>query len=223
MKRAVAVLVASLALGGVVGATTQAADGGFRRIIYVRNLDPKISNRVLVNDLAAFQTAVSTDFAPKWGTDAKFVFIGKKPAPPGAWSIELGSGADALCMCLGYHDRTDKGVPIAYVFDSPDWTVTFTHEVFEMLADPYANRAVEADGTIYWLETADPVEGDKFAYTRAGADGKPVTISDFVFESWFIPGAPGPYDFTHHVTRPLQILAEGYMGIWQDGAWVTIP
>jgi hypothetical protein len=74
----------------------------------------------------------------------------------------------------------------------------------------------------YALETADPVEGDRFAYVRQSASGAAVHISDFVTPAWFRRGARGPWDFARKTKRPLQILEDGYQLWFHDGGWDSI-
>jgi hypothetical protein len=69
-------------------------------------------------------------------------------------------------------NRADTGVP---------WTVAASHELFEMIEDPFLDRTTMAsDGTgDLWLdEVADPVE-DYRMWVRG------VPLSDFVYPAWF--------------------------------------
>jgi hypothetical protein len=66
---------------------------------------------------------------------------------------------------------TSTGGPLGKVFakldldNSCSWTVTLSHELLEMLADPWINRcAVGSDNKIYALEVCDAVESDDLGY-----------------------------------------------------------
>lgn len=178
-----------------------------------------LSDERILDALPAFQRAVSDDFARVWNADATLVFTEQTPFR--GWEIEIVDNPGCW-FCAGYHDVRD-GVPYSEVgaYGDTDWAwqVTFTHELFELLADPYINRGVLVGKKWYALEVADPVEADNLAYPRPGLSGTDVWISDFVTENWFRRGSVGPYDFAGHVTRPLQVLPGGYQLIWRNGAW----
>jgi hypothetical protein len=71
-------------------------------------------------------------------------------------------------------------------------------------------------------EVADPVEDDSLGYTRPGADGKPVLLSDFITTKWFDTGTAGPYDFLNHVQYAHQVLSGGYAQWWDGTTWVEV-
>jgi hypothetical protein len=101
------------------------------------------------------------------------------------------------------------------------WQGVLTHELFELLADPYVNRLVL--GPRLWLvEVADPVESDAFNYPRTAADGSLVPISDFVTPAWYSKSARGPFDFRRHVKKRGQVLVDGYASYWTGFRWEQI-
>ena len=62
---------------------------------------------------------------------------------------------------LGYHEMSSRGTPLGKVFAGLDmrlgtsWTVTLSHELLEMLADPWINWCAQSrEGKIYALEVA---------------------------------------------------------------------
>lgn len=195
--------------------------------VYVQNKSAAVTSAELVDAMPAFQAAVSEDFAPVWGTDCKLI-LGYPPK--GAMRIVLTDNVD-VWGALGYH-WVFTGAPTSKVFpqmsedNGVSWQLVFTHELFEMLADPWVNRASLSKRTAlmpprWWLvEVADPVEDTAFTYTKPGISGTPVEISDFITPAWY-GGAP-PYDFTGHVIRPLQILDGGYANYWMNGRWNNI-
>lgn len=206
---ALALITAEQALGATPAQT-----------LYVRNLSSLPDTQVL-DALPAFQAAVDEDFAPAWNARVELVFIGRDLAPVDGWRIVL-VDIPVCLFCAGFH-HAPRGVPRAEVGtldENPQaWQVTFTHELFELLADPLINRGVLVRKTWYALEVCDPVEDISFAYERPSASGEPILISDFVLENWFRPHSRGPYDFTRHATLPLQILEGGYQLIWDENAW----
>jgi hypothetical protein len=124
---------------------------------------------------------------------------------------------------LGYHDLTDDGMPLGKVFAGTDlkfgseWTVTASHELLEMLADPNINLTVfiqrdDSSGRLYAYEVCDACEADALGYKINN-----VLVSDFVFPSWFedfrVPNST-QFDFGSHLTKPLELAGGGYIGIF---------
>jgi hypothetical protein len=201
-------LAAALALVLVVCAAAARAQP-----IYVTN-NSELPETELLAALPAIQAAADQDFAPAWNVSVTLVYAAP---PPGAWTIELVDSPDCW-FCAAFHDVL-AGAPRAQVGLGDAWTINFTHELWEMLADPWINRGMLVStrpGLRRWwaLEVADPVEADALAYTRDG-----IQISDFVTEAWFRRGSRGPWDFAGHTKRPLQVLPAGYQLVWNGHAW----
>jgi len=123
----------------------------------------------------------------------------------------------ALC----YHDLTSDGLPLGKVFAASDlkagtsWTVTASHELLEMLADPNINLTVfvqdaNTTGTLYAYEVCDACEDDSVGYQIDN-----ILLSDFVYPAWFedfrTTGST-QFDRTNQIQNPLQLLPDGYIG-----------
>jgi hypothetical protein len=188
-------------------------------IIAIKNLSTVITDHDVEKALPAFQKQVSRDFAASdWGIDAKLQLVHKgSKTPAGAWLLGIFDNADQA-GALGYHDLTRGGLPLGKVFakttlnDGGKWTVTFSHELLEMLADPNINLCAldEEAGRLYAYEVCDAVEADDLGYDIDG-----VTVSDFVLPGWFEPmhvGKNEKFAFKSKVTAPFQILPGGYIG-----------
>lgn len=222
--------VVLLALFAVLGIYAATADAGGRPTIYVWNNSNVIRDATLIDAIPVWQRAIDEDFAPEWNADAQLVFSGNGPdaePPADHWYIEVTDRSD-YWGALAYHGIMGPA-PYARIFAADaiefgfNWEVSFTHELWEMLADPYINRTIQVrEGVFYYLEVADPVEADRYAYWRLSATGVPVAISDFVFEAWYRPHVPGPYDFAGHVKKPFQVLKGGYQAIFIDGRWTVV-
>lgn len=215
-------------LAGTFAALVLVAAASARPTIYVWNSSTVVSDEILQDCLPVWQRAIDEDFAPAWNAPADLVFSEEEP-PTGEWQIEVTDNAD-VWGALAYHGVYEPA-PFARVFVQTaveygfNWEVSLTHELWEMLADPYINRTIMVrPGVFYALEVADPVEDDSLAYWRLSPAGRPVAISDFVYESWFRPVfGVKPYDFAGYVTRPLQVLKGGYIPVWRGrGKWTTI-
>jgi len=170
------------------------------------------------------QTQVHDHFAPAWGIDADLTFIpkGQNPAPGSWWLVILDNSDQA--GALGYHDYTTDGLPIGKVFAGTDmqygsqWTVTTSHELLEMLADPDINLTAAATDPnqpnptqFYAYEVADACEADQFGYNI-----NTTPVSDFVFPAWFESfrqAGSTQFDYQKQIRQPFQLLAGGYIGV----------
>lgn len=190
----------------------------------------------------ALQVQVSRDVYPVWGVNAQLHFIPRGGTPdPNHWHLVLLDNSDQA-GALGYHDFTANGLPLGKAFvgddikDGVSWTVTISHELLEMLIDPYIdatvfNQSGTATGVLYAYEICDACEADNFGYiimvpTNTTPAWFHILVSDFVFPGWFIPGTTGKVDFMGVLGGALQLGAGGYIGAFQvpnDGSgWSQI-
>jgi hypothetical protein len=197
--------------------------------LYIRNLDQEdISDRTILRDIPAWERAVNVDFASYWHTaHFKLVFIGRKPAPTGSMSavfVKKGPVRGALA----YH-TVGGNAPAITVYAGTgkyygyDNSVSFTHELFELAADPvtsYLNIGYPSDyvwlehqdgslkqtysSAIAWFnEVCDPVEADSYLIGKT-------RISDFITPAWFSDGVGQRFDFLGLTQQPLWIRPGGY-------------
>ena len=96
----------------------------------------------------ALQQQVNDDFRSPWGIDADLTFIPSGATPPaGTWWLVILDDSDQA-GALGYHDLTPDALPMGKVFAGTDlklgytWSITASHELLEMLADPNINLTV---------------------------------------------------------------------------------
>jgi len=177
----------------------------------------------------ALQQQVTNDFRPIWGTDAELKMIPQGTQPPtGTWWLVILDDSDQA-GALGYHDLTPDGLPIGKIFAGSDlkagtsWSVTASHELLEMLADPNINLTVfvqnaDTTGTLYAYEVCDACEDDSLGYQING-----ILMSDFVYPAWFesfrTQGST-QFDRMNKMQNPLQLLPGGYIGVFSvaDGS-----
>ena len=175
---------------------------------------------------AAMQKQVVRDFGPIWSVQATVdAFEALEDLPLGYWSIVIRDdiGFDAA----GIHLDND-GQPFALVSSSADrdiWALTTSHEILEMLADPFGNRLVAGDSpkpgqgrVAFLVEVCDPSESAQFGYSVNG-----ILVSDFYTPNYFDPvvNSATRYSFTNAIQRPRQVLRGGYLS-WEDptsGEW----
>ena len=161
--------------------------------------------------------------------------------PSGAWQYEVDYPYDPYTYTTGVaepgHDFTvangcANGLPCGwggYVDGRTGWVHTASHEILEMLANPYFTqfhrssgpRLLPADGN-YQQEICDPCQVPDPADSIDGT-----VVSDFVLPSYFDvqndTGSAGAFSFFKHVTRPLTPAAGGQQEYQTDcGEWHMI-
>ena len=187
-------------------------------------IDPSLVHAASI----ALNVQVTRDLPQFWPVTSTVTYLpDHNKIPPGIWPIQLvkslppGEG--------GFHADKHKQ-PYSKVIatkSDPSWTVDASHEILEMLVDPYGNRmqssvAIEVvkgkiqDGTGqfgYLVEACDPCEDNSYAYTING-----VAVSDFITPHFYDPlVTPGTrYSFTGAIKAPRQILPGGYI------SWVNV-
>jgi hypothetical protein len=169
---------------------------------------------------AALQKQATRDLAPIWDVSATvdaFEKLGQVPV--GTWPIIIGGKVPPGAG--GFH-TDDNGQPMAVVRASSDINVlcqTCSHEMVEMLVDPFGSRFVAGDSPMpdqgrvnFLVEACDPSEGAKFGYTVNN-----LLVSDFYTPHYFDPvqSTGVRYSFTGAITEPRQVLQGGYLS-WQE-------
>ena len=187
--------------------------------IAVMNASTVLTDAQVQAIIPALQIQVNRDFAPAWGQDANLAFFAQGAAPSGSWWLSAFDNSDQA-GALGYHDLTTEGLPLGKFFAGTDiqggtqWTVTASHELLEMLADPDVNLCGYSqdsnNNTIFYAyEVCDACEGDQFGYSINAT-----LVSDFVYPAWFEsfhqPGST-QFDYQNKVQKPFQLLAGGYI------------
>ena len=186
------------------------------------------------------QKQVTRDFTPLWGIRANVnafenlsdvpndyhpvVLFGDPEELLGQLEFEIGNVNTARMVeqfqtgrIVGIHANAFTRQPFALIQAAGDWSVVVSHEVLEMLADPYGNRLIAARHPIdpdervkYLIEICDPCQ--TVGYTVNGWK-----MSDFYTPRYFDPVANSAafYSFTGAIDHPLHILRGGYVS-WID-------
>jgi hypothetical protein len=163
---------------------------------------------------AALQKQVLRDFGPIWGIQADVsAFPRLEDVPLDYWPViimdDIGSDSAA-----GYH-QDENGQPYSLVKYSSDWTLTASHEVLEMLGDPFGRRMIAGQspkagqGRVQFLvEVCDPSEAFKYAYRV-----NEIVVSDFYTPHYFDAAGSGGarYSFTNAIKKPRDVLPGGYL------------
>jgi hypothetical protein len=186
-----------------------------RHVVLLNESTKKISTAELTRAAQALQVQVDRDFGPVWGLRAQITALRKGGSiPPKSWPIRI---VNKPVGGLGIH--LDKGgKPYAQVKDTADWSVTASHELLEMLADPLGHRFISARDidpnsnghrVMYLLEVGDPCE--MFAYTIGD-----IAVSDFILPDYYDPSSrAGEVDFMGRLAGPLDVPLGGYIS-WID-------
>lgn len=196
--------------------------------IAVINESTAVSDSDVQDLIQALQSQVDTDFAPIWHVGCTLVYQAKgQPTQPGVWQLIILDNSDQA-GALGYHETTATGDPLGKVFAGEDlkygtsWTVTASHELLEMLGDPWINLTAQIDDqTLYGYEVCDACEDDSFGYNvTLKSNGKVIKVSDFVTPEWFQPAMSTnfPFDLKGHCQKPLEILQNGYISVLKLGS-----
>jgi hypothetical protein len=190
--------------------------------IAVLNKSTVLTDAVVAAAVPDFALQLSRDFLPAWGLTASVDFFAEgQEIPAAAWQVLVLDDSDQA-GALGYHDLTASGQPQGKVFAKTDldnslsWTVTMSHELLEMVADPDLVLCAQVgDKSFASVEVCDPCEADCYGYLINAT-----IVSDFILPSWYQPNATGPFDFAHHHDAPLTLLPGGYVSIWTpEGNW----
>jgi hypothetical protein len=179
-----------------------------------------VSSATVMQISAALQKQATRDLSPIWEVSATvdaFEQLGQVPV--GTWPIIIGGKVPPGAG--GYH-TDDNGQPLSLVRASDDIDVlcqTCSHEMIEMLVDPFGSRFVPGDSPMpdqgrvnFLLEPCDPSEAAQFGYTINN-----LLVSDFYTPNYFDPvqSAGVRYSFTGKITEPRQVLQGGYLS-WQE-------
>jgi hypothetical protein len=193
-------------------------------VVAITNESSVLADDEIKAVLPALQRQVDLDVYGYWGVTCTLQFWPKTDAMvEGWWQIVIVDDPDQA-GALGYHEMTIHGGPLGKVFAKLDivnglsWTVTLSHELLEMLVDPWINYCAQgSDGKIYALEICDPVEADGYGYLIDG-----VQVSDFLTPAWFEPTWNDRYDFKNRTSHPLEIMKDGYISVLGSTGWEQI-
>lgn len=189
--------------------------------IAVINSSTVLTDQQVQAAVPVLQKQVHEHFAPAWGIDADLTFVASGSQPPaGMWWLTILNDSDQA-GALGYHELTNDGLPLGKVFANTDiqsgtaWTLTSSHELLEMLADPDINLTTFVQdtanaGTLYAYEACDACEDASLGYQIDN-----VQVSDFVYPAWFESFRQANstrFDYQNQIRKPFQLLPGGYIG-----------
>ncbi|MFB7462426.1 hypothetical protein ACFCZ1_02770 [Streptomyces sp. NPDC056224] len=176
----------------------------------------QISPSQLTRVAAALQKQATRDFGPIWEVNATVdAFDRLEDVPVGYWPLIV---VDDVPGAAGFH-TDENGQPFSLIEFGASWSLTASHEMLEMCADPFGRRLVSGksphpdQGVVEFLvEVSDPSEAEEFGYTING-----LLVSDFFTPRFYDPVAVegARYSFGGHIKEPRQVLRGGYIS-WRE-------
>ena len=168
-------------------------------ISVVNHTNGRLSDEKVQEGVRAVNRQIAFDFEPHWHLSAELRLegsVGKRPDTRklpelrGDAIIYLWDEVD-VDDALGYHEANAAGIPFGFVFtelvkelDEP-WTVTFSHEALELIADPEVNLLVAGPHpanprkeVFHWYEMCDAVQDEKYRIDGAW-------VSNFLLPLYF--------------------------------------
>jgi hypothetical protein len=187
-----------------------------RRLAVVNQSSKNITLAEVTAVAAALQIQLDRDFEPAWGVHATVAaFDRNEKIPPSYWPMRI---VDQPVGGLGIHlDRNHQ--PYAEIMATRDWSVTASHEMLEMLVDPFGNKFISAPDidpaadqhlVHYLVEVGDPCE--VYSYDVQG-----IALSDFITQEYYDVHAPvgTSFDFLGRLTKALEVPGGCYIS-WID-------
>ena len=199
-------------------------------LIAVVNQSTKISDADVNTMCQGIQIQLDLNFLPAWGLKSctiKF-YKDQKSVPGYAWLFTIIDSNAQVQDALGWHEE-DNGRVTAFIACDPilenhgvvlfdptqpqnvSVSSVLSHECLEAIIDRSANGYVDNGTTSWALEVADPVEGCSYMIS---VNGVSVSVSNFVFPSFFNPEATSPinapFDFCLRLNKPFSLDKGGY-------------
>jgi hypothetical protein len=200
-------------------------------ISVINQTNGEISDPDLLAAIRAINQQIAYDFAPYWNMPGTLRLEGtlmKQPRANAAAAVMRGdavlyissetAGADNT---EGFHDRNFRGIPYGVVYSKiseqtgDPWSVTFSHEALELIADPQGNNYVMGPAphdrrkqVFYWFEMCDAVSSQTYKIGE-------VALQNFLLPAYFEPPVPGARtNFLGTDLEPFGIASESYLGYY---------
>lgn len=165
--------------------------------ISVINFSNNLNDQDVQEAIRAINRQVLEDFMPIWGSGRICRLHASKYGPSDEETLSkdpmMGESViylvdqATLAGALGYHSLNSEGRPFGFVYTEflEDWTVTFSHEVLELIVDPIASILVPGPDprnlnnlVLHTYEVCDAVERTSYLI-----DG--IRLSNFVTPQYF--------------------------------------
>jgi len=209
------------------------------RISVINLTNGLLSDFEVITAIRAVNRQIKEDFEPYWNIGGTLRLEGASTNEPDADNpLDLQGEAimyiwdkSDIPNALGYHEANYRGIPYGFVFMDiatdigENWTVTFSHEVLELIGDRQANSLIRGPHpndrrrkVYHWHEMCDAVQDESYKI-----DG--VAVSNFVLPLYFTESEElgsrndflgtkytSPKDNTQNSLRSFGINPGGYIG-----------
>ena len=199
-------------------------------ISVINQTNGEISDPDLLTAIRAINQQIEYDFTPFWSMPATLRLEGTLVKESRAAAAAVVMRGDAVLYVSssmgkddpeGFHDRNFRGIPYGVVYTrmsekaGDPWSVTFSHEALELIADPQANNYVRGPSphdplkkVFYWFEMCDPVSSQTY---KIGD----VALQNFLLPAYFEPPVPGARtNFLGGELPPFGIAEASYVGYY---------
>lgn len=205
-------------------------------LISILNESTMATNAEVQLMVSALQVQFNLHAAPAWNQKPPIVqfYTDKTKVPNYAWVISILDNHD-VANALGYHDVNADQVD-GFVFCQPvlsnggvvlydatnpqnvSISSVLSHEALECFIDRGANGFADNGNISYAFEVCDPVQGNSYAIKVNGSN---ISMSDFIFPSWFFPGAKSPdnmpFNYMKTLKTPFTLDKGGYAIVRKAG------
>jgi GH24 family phage-related lysozyme (muramidase) len=186
------------------------------------NESSRLSDQEISTHIAAVQEQMDRDVGPRWNFQVKLNQIPKgAPRPTDQWwMVYLDNTDDATA--LGYHDLTPPPdrLPMGKVFvettlqDQQTVSRVLSHEVAEILVDPWMQRMVSVGSRQYLVEVGDPLSMDSQGYFVNGILVSGIALPGYFYET------DQQYDLHGLLPGPLPTAIHGTFLMWlENNQW----
>jgi GH24 family phage-related lysozyme (muramidase) len=187
----------------------------------VINESTRLSDQEISTHIAAVQEQMDRDVGPRWNFEVKLNQIPKgAPRPTDQWWMVYLDNTD-LATALGYHDLTPDNLPMGKVFvettlqDQQTVSRVLSHEVAEILVDPWMQRMVNVGSRQYLVEVGDPLSMDSQGYFING-----IRVSGIALPGYFY-NTDNRYDLHGLLPGPIPTAIHGTFLMWlENNQWV---
>lgn len=202
-------------------------------IIYLEKLTDHLTDAEIQTACDAMNVQISKHFAPVWSCSATVQVrtLPLRGVPPGSAATDINTAADAIVYvqdkldvegAVGYHDINNKDVPYGVVSKEisdeigEPWTVTLSHEVLELLLDPWANLTVMGPNpkwpkhaVFHNYEVADAVQAQDY---KIGD----IYVSNFLLPLYFVVNGYklGPTNYLKEPLTSFGVAPGGYIAYY---------
>jgi len=169
------------------------------RISVINLTNGLLSDLEVITAIRAINRQIKEDFEPYWNIGGTLRLEGSSSSDPDVDNPQDLQGEAIMYIwdksdvpnALGYHEANYRGIPYGFVFMDiateigENWTVTFSHEVLELIGDRQANTLIRGPhprdhrrNVYHWHEMCDAVQDESYEI-----DG--IEVSNFVLPLYF--------------------------------------